>query len=133
MWPTKDQRAAHKTRLAEKKAEKEKWASSPTDNEMTAEEQWQHMWELHFKTPMTPRTRAFDELEGGYGAQPQRQSMKPHPSWVARAHGPQGGNAWYGGGDAGHVTVQQVSPVQEVDEYHYGYEGKGKGTVGFAH
>ncbi|KAF2109650.1 hypothetical protein BDV96DRAFT_604541 [Lophiotrema nucula] len=84
LWPTKDARRAHESRVAEKKAEKEKFASSPYDNEMTAEEQWQHMWELQqlprtpgtaggMKSPITPRTRAFQELHGGaqgyYGQQ----------------------------------------------------------------
>lgn len=152
MWPTKDALVAHQTRQAEKKAEKEKWASTPDgSNEMTAEQQWQHMWELqqlprtpgtsnamYLKSPMTPRTRAFGDLEGGY----QQQELKPHPSWVAHAHGemaPVGGgvtHSWYGGRPEGQgfVQVQQVSPVAEQDEYHYGYvnEGKGKG-VGFAH
>jgi len=119
---------------------------------MTAEEQWQHMWELqqlprtpgtantmYFKTPgapaMTPRTRAFGDLEGGH----QQQELKPHPSWVAHAHGqlqtqPQAGQGWYSerNEQAGFVQVQQISPVAEQEEYQYGYEGKGKG-VGFAH
>ena len=107
------------------------------------------MWELQqlprtpgttggvfFKNPTTPRTRAFGDLEGGSGN--QQQELKPHPSWVAHAHGQQthapGGSSWYGGNttDQGFMQVQQVSPVQEQDEYQYGYEGKGKGTVGFA-
>ncbi|KAF2271140.1 hypothetical protein CC78DRAFT_450826 [Lojkania enalia] len=76
LWPTKEARLAHEARKAEKKAEKEKFANSPYDNEMTAEEQWQHMWELQqlprtpgtaggMKSPITPRTRAFNELSGG--------------------------------------------------------------------
>jgi hypothetical protein len=36
--PTTAQKEAHAARKAEKKAEKEKWASSPYDNEMTAED-----------------------------------------------------------------------------------------------
>jgi hypothetical protein len=43
---------------------------------MTAEQQWQHMWELQqlprtpgtaggMKSPMTPRTQAFNSLGGG--------------------------------------------------------------------
>ena len=152
MYPTADARAAHETRQAEKRAEKEKWASTPDgSNEMTAEEQWQHMWELqqlprtpgtanamYLKSPMTPRTRAFGDLEGGHGGYSQ-QEFKPHPSWVAHAHGQtQGGGtgqSWYGGRaeEGGFVKVQQVSPVAEQDEnpYEFGYEGKGKG-VGFA-
>ncbi|KAL5117715.1 hypothetical protein ACEQ8H_004325 [Pleosporales sp. CAS-2024a] len=71
--PTAEAKEAHAAKQAEKKAFKEKWANSPTDNEMTAEEQWQHMWELQqlprtpgFKPPMTPRTRTFHDLEGGH-------------------------------------------------------------------
>jgi hypothetical protein len=78
--PTAEARAEYKQRQSEKKAEKEKWAASPYDNEMTAEEQWQHMWELQqlprtpgtaggMKSPgfapITPRTRAFQNLGGG--------------------------------------------------------------------
>ena len=155
MWPTKDQRIAHETRQAEKRAEKEKWASTPDgSNEMTAEEQWQHMWELqqlprtpgtanamYWKSPMTPRTRAFGDLEGGQaGNAYSQQEFKPHPSWVAHAHGQAAGGggaqSWYAGRpeEGGFVQVQQVSPVAEQDEtpYQHAYEGKGKG-VGFAH
>jgi hypothetical protein len=82
LYPSPAERERHRARLAEKKAEKEKWAAlsantSPYDNEMTAEEQWQHMWELQqlprtpgtaggLKSPLTPRTRAFRDL-GGQG------------------------------------------------------------------
>ncbi|KZM20505.1 uncharacterized protein EKO05_0004538 [Ascochyta rabiei] len=111
LYPTADQRLAHSARRAEKKAEKEIWASTPDgSNEMTAEEQWQHMWELQqlprtpgpaeamdLKTPMTPRTRAFGHLEAAaprtaadthasaYAR--QQHQFSPHPSWVAHAHG----------------------------------------------
>ncbi|KAF3000731.1 hypothetical protein E8E13_003732 [Curvularia kusanoi] len=183
LYPTATALSAHRTRQAEKRAEQEKWASYSASNtpdgtnEMTAEQQWQHMWELQQlprtpgtatfapaggmgmgggKTPMTPRTRAFGDLEGGYGhapapapahlyAAPQQEvSPAPHPSWVAHAHGgmAQGAVAqtWYGGNaggareEAGYVPAQQVSPVAEREEYQFGYrdEGKGKG-VGFAH
>jgi hypothetical protein len=85
--PTREAKHAYQTRVAEKRAEKEKWANSPSDNEMTADEQWQHMWELQqlprtpgtaggMKSPMTPRTRAFQELGGGY----QQQSYPPVPT-----------------------------------------------------
>lgn len=86
------------------------------------------------KSPMTPRTRAFGDLEGGSGH--QQQELMPHPSWVAHAHGQQthvpAGSNWYGSNtaDQGFAQVGQVSPLQEQDEYQY--EGKGKGTVGFA-
>ncbi|KAJ4337537.1 hypothetical protein N0V95_008299 [Ascochyta clinopodiicola] len=167
LYPTPEQRLAHAARRAEKKAEKEKWASTPDgSNEMTAEEQWQHMWELqqlprtpgaagaggmYLKTPMTPRTRAFGDLEGGGGGAGgdthadayarQQAQFHPHPSWVAHAHGQaagQGaGHSWYGGttaGEQGFAPVQQVSPVAEMDEsaYNSAFEGKGKRAVGFA-
>jgi hypothetical protein len=88
---------------------------------MTAEEQWQHMWELQqlprtpgtaggMRSPMTPRTRTFEDLEGGYGG-PYRDGQ------------PQAGFASYYGG-----AGQAVSPVTEQDEYVY--EGKGKQHVG---
>jgi hypothetical protein len=94
---------------------------------MTAEEQWQHMWELQqlprtpgFKSPTTPRTQTFSDLEGGHGhysnVQPEYQQYQHQ----------QGG--YYGG--AGGVTVQEmqhagVSPMVEQDQYLY-QEGKGK-------
>jgi hypothetical protein len=135
---TPAQRLEQSTKLAEKKADKEKWAtssySSPIDNEMTAEEQWQHMWELQQLPrtpgvagamrygPMTPRTTAFADLEGG-------------------AHRAKSGG-WYGGNGAGAgesegggvgIGVQHaVSPVAEQDEFsHYSPhdDGKGKGTA----
>lgn len=106
LYPTKDARIAHEAKVAAKKAQKEKWASSPYDNEMTAEEQWQHMWELQqlprtpgtatapggWRTPMTPRTKAFSALEGGAP-----------------------------------VRVEHKSPIQEQDEFVY--DGKGKGSA----
>lgn len=63
---------------------------SPSDNEMTAEEQWQHMWELQqlprtpgtaggLKSPMTPRTRAFQSL-GGEGTYASTQQHPPMPT-----------------------------------------------------
>lgn len=151
LYPTKMASEKHRARQAEKKAEKEKWASTPDgSNEMTAEEQWQHMWELqqlprtpgtanpmYLKGPMTPRTRAFGDLEGGQ-ADYQQQRLQPHPSWVAHAHGQSqehtGQQSWYAGRteQPGFVQVQQVSPVAEQEEHQYGYEGKGK-AVGFAH
>ncbi|KAH6619953.1 hypothetical protein C7974DRAFT_363162 [Boeremia exigua] len=158
LYPTPSAREAHRTRRAAKLAEQEKYAFSPTadDDETTAEQQWQHMWELQQlprtpglppthqagRAPMTPRTRAFGDLEGGGaggGGAGGGGYAGAHPSWVAHAHGAQAGagHSWYGGRqgpEGGFVQVQQVSPVAEVEEYHYGFEngGKGKG-VGFAH
>ena len=134
---------------------------------MTAEQQWQHMWELQQlprtpgtanpmtfsnsnsnsnKMPVTPRTRAFGDLEGApqhHSAYQQTAYQQPAPvaapSWVQHAHGQMapaapngvGAPSWYGGrGEAGFTALQQVSPVQEGEEYHS--PGKGKG-VGFAH
>lgn len=72
LFPSKEQKEAYKARQAEKKAEKEKWSPA---SDMTAEQQWQHMWELQqlprtpgtaggLKSPMTPRAKAFNSLEG---------------------------------------------------------------------
>ncbi|KAF2476379.1 uncharacterized protein BDR25DRAFT_252328 [Lindgomyces ingoldianus] len=104
--PTKEARIAHDQKVAEKKAEKELYESSPYDNEMTADEQWQHMWELQqlprtpgtaggMRSPMTPRTKAFNSLDGGQG----HYAREPH---------------------------QPVSPVAE-EEHGQWYEGRGKG------
>ncbi|OSS46262.1 hypothetical protein B5807_08275 [Epicoccum nigrum] len=182
LYPTAPARDAHRTRQAEKAAEKEKWNDYTPDgtNEMTAEQQWQHMWELQQlprtpgtanpmtfstantntntgKMPVTPRTRAFGDLEGAPASHYQQQPAAyqhpgvPAPSWVQHAHGqmapaaPNGAGApsWYGPREEhGFQALQQVSPVQEREEYHsqvhagygeqLGSEGKGKG-VGFAH
>lgn len=150
MYPTPTERAAHTARQAEKAAFKEKYANTPDgSNEMTAEQQWQHMWELQqlprtpgtanamfLKSPVTPRTRAFGDLEGGHGGGYVQEEVRPHPSWVAHAHGQQAGGSWYGRREeAGFVQVQQVSPVVEEEQYQFGYgeEGNGKGKgVGFA-
>lgn len=122
--PTTAQKEAHAVRKAEKKAEKEKWESSPYDNEMTAEEQWQHMWELQqlprtpgtiggMKSPMTPRTQAFNNLggeEAGHGG----------------FYPPTGQHGWYGPPQHGGVPVETVSPVMEHDEYPYGHDNRAK-------
>jgi hypothetical protein len=90
---------------------------------MTAEEQWQHMWELQqlprtpgtaggMKSPMTPRTRTFGDLEGGHAAY---LDVQPQQAGVVNYYGGPGGNA------------HAVSPVAEQDEYVY--EGKGKQHV----
>ncbi|KAJ4286149.1 hypothetical protein N0V90_013498 [Kalmusia sp. IMI 367209] len=129
--PTKEARIAHDAKVAEKKAEKGLYASDPYGQDMTPEEQWQHMWELQqlprtpgtatgnapWKTPATPRTRAFNELQGGgpptggyYGGEVQtpRHPMQPQQQSVGYA------------GVAPHGQ-------QELDEYVY--DGKGKGTA----
>jgi len=114
--PTTAQRLAHKAKRAEKKAEKEKWASYPDENDMTAEEQWQHMWELQqlprapgttggIKSPMTPRTQAFSNLggeEAGHGGY--------HDSSVPKGSS----NQWYAG--QGGATVQPINPATEQAE-----------------
>ncbi|KAF1958652.1 hypothetical protein CC80DRAFT_16354 [Byssothecium circinans] len=142
LYPTKEARLAHATKVAEKKAQKEKWASIPDDNEMTPEEQWQHMWELQqlprtpgtatgpgwARTPATPRTRAFGQLEGGleqqqqpqqYYQQYQQQQQHP-PELVQNASG----NVEYYG-NAG--TYGQGAEYANQPEYVY--DGKGKGTA----
>jgi hypothetical protein len=105
---------------------------------MTAEEQWQHMWELQqlprtpgtmggMKSPMTPRTMAFNSLGGEEAG---------HVAYYSNV--PAGGNGWYGQSQGGGGVT--VSPVMEQDEYQhghefYGQEGKGKapGWHGTAH
>lgn len=130
--PTAAQKSAFAEKQAEKKAFKEKYASSPYDNEMTADEQWQHMWELQqlprtpgtiggLKSPMTPRTRAFSDLggeEAGHGGYYSNVPMTPSQGW----YGQQGGG----------VTVQ---PITELDEHVGHHQGKGKapGTTGTAY
>lgn len=95
---------------------------------MTAEEQWQHMWELQqlprtpgtiggMKSPMTPRTQAFNNLAGEEALQ-------------GGYYPPSGQHGWYGPPQHGGVPVQTVSPVMEHDEYQFGQEGKGK-SVGW--
>lgn len=120
--PTPEARLAYAARKEEKKAkkaEKEKWANSPIENAMTPEEQWQHMWELQqlprtpgFKSPMTPRTQTFNQLEGGY-----------------YSNMTQGQGGFYAGDGA--VNVQSVSPVDEREEYTFA--GKGKAHNGTAY
>ncbi|KAH8719444.1 hypothetical protein GQ44DRAFT_623471 [Phaeosphaeriaceae sp. PMI808] len=129
--PTADARQAHATKQAEKKAEKEKWANSPVDNEMSAEEQWQHMWELQqlprtpgtvggLKSPMTPRTQTTHDLEGGGGHYNNIQPTHLQPT--------QGG--YYN--DAVESPHQGVSPVSECDEF-ITHNGKGKQHTGAAY
>jgi hypothetical protein len=111
LYPSKQARVAHATRRADKQAEKEKYASSPYDNEMTAEEQWQHMWELQqlprtpgtagFKHPMTPRTTAFQSLDGTQSA----------------------------GVPAGGYYSEEIERGAPVQQEGYGYEGKGKANA----
>lgn len=111
LYPTKEARIAHETKVAEKKAQKEKWNSSPYENEMSAEEQWQHMWELQqlprtpgtatapgWNAPMTPRSRAFGALEG----QNVREKAPVQP---------------------------QEAPIQDMDEFTGYYHDPGKPTA----
>ena len=94
---------------------------------MTADEQWQHMWELQqlprtpgtiggMKSPMTPRTQAFNNLGGEEAA---------HGGGGYYSNVPAGGNGWYGPPQhqPGSITI---SPVMEQDEYYSPHEGKGK-------
>ena len=80
---------------------------------MTADEQWQHMWELQqlprtpgtaggMKSPMTPRTRAFNELGG---EQSGFSSLNT------------GSNGWHA--KTGATQAQTVSPVLKQDEYYH--------------
>lgn len=133
--PTAEARLAHDTKVAEKKAEKELYAASAYDQDMTPEEQWQHMWELQqlprtpgtatgnlpwSKVPVTPRTRAFNELQGG-GPEYYQQPMTPqHPPPQTYYPPPQGHE------DVGYAGVAPHGQ-QELDEYIY--DGKGKGTA----
>ena len=122
MKPTPEARTKHEEKKEAKRAEKEKWASltaSPTDNEMTAEQQWQHMWELQqlprtpgtsgaVKSPITPRTQAFGALEGhSTHASPEiKQEWYPPPPQPQQQ--PVRGLG---------VSHGDVSPVEEYDEY----------------
>lgn len=94
---------------------------------MTAEEQWQHMWELQqlprtpgpmggMKGPMTPRTLAFNNLGGEEAGHGNYYSSVPKGS----------SNQWYGG--QGGVTVQPVDPAMEQAEY-MSSSMKGKGNM----
>jgi hypothetical protein len=114
LFPTRDARLAHETKVAEKKAWKEKWASSPADNEMTAEQQWQHMWELQqlprtpgtatgpgwTRAPMTPRTTAFSALEGQKQAHVQHSSPIQEQDEFVQGQG------------------QHISPLQQQQAYY---------------
>ncbi|PSN69958.1 hypothetical protein BS50DRAFT_631918 [Corynespora cassiicola Philippines] len=155
LYPTEQERTEYETKRAEKKAQKEKWAAiSSPDNEMTAEEQWQHMWELQqlprtpgtagaLKSPMTPRTRAFESLSGveagyqqqqqqqayyqpqyQYPAQPQYQPQYQQPVQLhQQQHYQQVPQVQYAS------PVQYVSPVEEQAEYIYPDDNKTKGAA----
>jgi hypothetical protein len=102
---------------------------------MTAEEQWQHMWELQQLPrtpgvanaamrygPMTPRTTAFADLEGGAH---RAKSGGWYGAGAGAAEGSEGGGVGIG-------VQHAVSPVQEGDEFAYYSphdDGKGKGTA----
>jgi hypothetical protein len=149
--PTREARQAHNAKQAEKKAEKEKWANSPSENDMSAEEQWQHMWELQqlprtpgtvggMKSPMTPRTKTFNELggttaytqldgarkpgdleTGQYGYGYGNSNLQPVQTGYGNGNLQPVQTAWYGGAPG---ATQNVSPIAEQEEYTY--EGKGK-------
>jgi hypothetical protein len=112
---------------------------------MTAEEQWQHMWELQqlprtpgtttgtapwSKVPATPRTTAFNQLQGSgqqeYYTQP-RSPMQMQPAPPPQTYYPPP-NQNQGQHDS--VGYAGVAPhgQQELDEYIL-YDGKGKGTA----
>jgi hypothetical protein len=111
---------------------------------MTAEEQWQHMWELQqlprtpgtatgpgWKTPMTPRTTAFTQLEGG----------KPEPKYVQHSSPIHEQDEWTSGGKDGrnitheqelyptHMQTHYPAPAQVYAQDEWMYDGKGKGTA----
>jgi len=104
---------------------------------MTAEEQWQHMWELQqlprtpggtatnpgWRTPMTPRTTAFTTLEGG----------KAEPKYVQHSSPIHEQDEWAQSGHGGHGPVQQYYPSPILGQGHaepeWVYDGKGKGTA----
>ncbi|KAF2703972.1 hypothetical protein K504DRAFT_168136 [Pleomassaria siparia CBS 279.74] len=140
--PTRTARTTHAEKVAHKRAEKEKWAAlqaSPSDNEMTAEQQWQHMWELQqlprtpgtvgaMKSPMTPRSQAFGHLDGtsppeqhGWYAQhqlqPQQQQQQQQHQQQQYVQQDNYGLGVNHGTRPPHGTQGDVSPVDELDEY----------------
>lgn len=130
--PTAAQKTAHANKRASKRALKEKYnSSSPYDNEMTAEEQWQHMWELQQlprspgplktpmtpMTPMTPRTRAFNDLDGENTGETWAQRVNGGGAGSINANGMKGGG-WYAGQNR--IKLQPVSPVEEEHRGHFG-------------
>ncbi|KAH7109063.1 hypothetical protein B0J11DRAFT_238701 [Dendryphion nanum] len=137
--PTREARHAHTTRLAEKKAEKDKWAAleastkSPYGNgDMSPDEQWQHMWELQqlprtpgtaggLKSPMTPRTRALGALDGGqHGGSTMTMPPLPLPQAF------QGRTA----GDFYALQQQQLQQQQfQQEDIQRGQQGLGLGQA----
>lgn len=105
---------------------------------MTPEEQWQHMWELQqlprtpgtatghapwSKTPITPRTQAFNHLQGGtmdYYAQQPRTPTVPVQHQQTYYPPPQ---------QQQEVEYAGVAPHGQQDVNGYFYDGKGKGTA----
>ena len=151
LYPTAAARAAHRARLEEKRVEKEKYAStsnSPYDNEMTAEQQWQHMWELQqlprtpgtaggMKSPITPRTRAFRDLGGTGNLHAGEMTpgtathlMYPTPP-VPKAYGGAGGQQVYTNADYYEQEPMQQHQDVEVPQQQEGGDAdwKGKGTA----
>jgi len=140
--PTAAAKEAHATKRAEKQAEKEKWAHSPTadDNEMSPEQQWQHMWELQqlprtpgmsggMKSPMTPRTRTFEELNGGGGY----QQVEPQQAVYGGAGGHYSGMQPAHGGYFGGAPVQQATPLAEHEQFISYDASQGKAHHGHAY
>jgi hypothetical protein len=117
---------------------------------MSPEEQWQHMWELQqlprtpgttggMKTPMTPRTRAFQSLGGsmGGGQPPVPASYYQYQSVQTVDQTPQlGAGAHYESPYQTPQTGPGESPYRTNDEYYGSQElvqgewvGKGKGAA----
>lgn len=129
LFPTAAQKSKRSSKLTEKRAEKEHWSSnhSPIEEGMTSEQQWQHMWELQqlprtphtpgtvggMKSPMTPRTIAFNNL-GGTEAGHSSISR----AWQDR-YGGQGG--------------VDVNPVAEEEHMRFADEPVEKAHTGMAY
>ncbi|KAF9735344.1 hypothetical protein PMIN03_010666 [Paraphaeosphaeria minitans] len=164
--PTPEARAARDSKIAERKAEKELYASSPYDQEMTAEDQWQHMWELQqlprtpgattghapwAKVPATPRTTAFNQLQGAqipqahqeHYAQPRSPMMAPPQQQTyssvqqqmysppQQTYSPPQQTYFPPPDQVQHESVAYagVAPQGQHGYDGYPYNGKGKGTA----
>ena len=123
LFPTKEQKTKRNSKLEDKRAEKMQWSNhSPVENEMSVDQQWQHMWELEqlprtprtpgtvggMRSPMTPRTVAFNNLSGAESGQGHGTMSR---GWQAKYGG-------HGGVDVnpGHQQEQEYfSPSTEKD------------------